>query len=301
MRDTRTVAKIAFMLLLAAASTGGPAGAQSGVGVEVKEVSDSRSRVGQFGGNLQLKLVLTGSGLEKAEQARVLVKSAADEKGTDLWQNGRQSDFQPRDWNMGELSVTLRNPARASKSFRIAGNVELFVPSKDPNAVVKIDKPMTKLDKPLTAKALKAEKLSITLLSPKKYEERSGAVKLDDAKIAEIRAQAKKEGASDAEIDAAIELAKALQDLGGGPPPEGALILAGKEADMDRILRVRLLKADGSEVSIPSKSSSTSGGETIMVAEPSEPLPADVTLELTLLTKKATMSVPFELKKVELP
>lgn len=296
MRFPRTVARIA-VLLLAAAS----AGAQTKVGVEVKEVSDSRSRVGQFGGNLQLKLVLAGSDLEKIEQARVVVKSATDDKGNDLWQNGHQADFQPRDWNMGELSVTMRNPARAAKTFRVAGSVELFVPSKDPNAVVKIDKPMTKLDKPLSAKALKAEKLSITLLSPKKYEERRGANKLDDAKIAELRAQAKKEGASDAEIDAAIELAKALQELGGGTPPEGAVILAGKEAEMDRILRVRLLKSDGSEVSVPSKSSSTSGGETIMVVEPSEPVPQDATLELTLLTKKATMSVPFELKQVELP
>jgi len=145
------------------------------------------------------------------------------------------------------------------------------------------------------------EKPTITPHSPKKYAEKQGANKLDDAKIAGIRARAKKEGASDKEIDAAIELAKALQELGGGAPPEGALILAGKEADIDRILGLRILKADGSEVSIPSRSSSTSDGETVMVVEPSEPPPADATLELTLLTKKATMSVPFELKNVELP
>ena len=60
---------------------------------------------------------------------------------------------------------------------------------------------------------------------------------------------------------------------GGGTPPEGAVIMSGKEADMDRILRVRLLAADGTELSIPSRSSSTSDGETIMVIEPSEPPP----------------------------
>ncbi|MFA6954462.1 MAG: hypothetical protein WC538_01170 [Thermoanaerobaculia bacterium] len=300
MRNTRTVASFALILLVAAAA-GGSARAQSGVGVEVKAVSDSRSRVGDFGGSLELKIVLTGSALEKIGQARVIVKSATDDKGNVLWKGGDPPDFRPRDWNMGELSVTLANPARAAKSLRVAGTVELFVPAKDPNTVVKIDKLSTKLDKPLSAKALKAEKLSITLLSPKTYAEKQGQNKLDDAKIAELRAQAKKEGASDKEIDAAIELAKALQELGGGTPPEGALILAGKEADLDRILGVRLLKADGSEVSIPSRSSSTSGGETVMVIEPSEPPPADATLELTLLTKKATMSVPFELKNVELP
>lgn len=300
MRNTRTVARFASILLVLAA-TGAAARAQSGVGVEVKEVADNRSRVGDFGGNLELKLVLKGSALEKIGQARVVVKSATDDKGNVLWKGGDPPDFRPRDWNMGELSVTLMNPARAAKSLRIAGTVELFVPSKDPNSVVKIDKPATKLDKPLAAKALKAEKLSITLLSPTKYAERQKQNKLDDAKIAEMRAEAKKQGASDAEIDAALELAKAMQELGGGAPPEGALILAGKEADMDRILDIRVLKADGSEVSLPSKSSSTSDGETVMVVEPSEPPPADATLELTLLTKKATMSVPFELKNVELP
>lgn len=300
MRNLRAVSAFAFGLLLAGAAVG-TAFAQSNVGVEVKEVSDDRTRVGQYGGNLELKLVLKGSALEKISQARVLVKSATDDKGTALWKGGAPADFRPRDWNMGELSVSLTNPARAAKSIGVAGTIELFVPSKDPNSIVKIDKPMTKLDKPLAAKALKAEKLSITLLSPKKYEERQGKNKLDDAKIAEIRAQAKKEGASDKDVDAAIELAKALQELGGGTPPEGAVILAGKEADIARILNVRLLKADGSEVSIPSRSSSTTGDETVMVIEPSEPPPADATLELTLLTKKATMSVPFELKNVELP
>ncbi len=301
MPNTRNVARVVFLSVFVAASAVGTATAQSGVGVEIKEVSDSRSRVGQFGGNLQLKMVLTGSALEKIGQARVLVKSATDDKGNDLWQGGKQADFQSRDWNMGEMSVTLRNPARAAKSLRIAGTVELFVPSKDPNAVVKIDKLQSKLDKPLSAKGLKAEKLSITILSPAAYEKKQGQTKLDDAKIAEMRAEAKKQGVSDAEIDAGIELAKALQELGGGTPAEGAVILAGKEADLDRVLHVRLLKADGSEVSIPSSSSSTSGGDTIMVIEPSEPPPPDATLELTILTKKATMSVPYELKKIELP
>jgi hypothetical protein len=301
MRFARTVARAVSILVLIAGTTAGTALAQKGVGVEVKEVSDNRSRAGEFSGNLQLKLALTGSGLENVAQARVLVKSAADDKGNDLWKDGRQADFQPRDWNMGELSVTLATPARQAKSIRVAGTVELFVPSKDPNAVVKIDKPMTKADKPLAAKALKSEKISVTVLSPKKYAERRESNKLDDAKIAEIRARAKQEGASDAEIDAAIELAKALQDLGGGEPPEGALILAGKEKEMDRILKVRLLKPDGSEVSSGSRSSSTSGEETTMVIEHSEMPPPDATLELTLLTKKATISVPFELKNVELP
>lgn len=301
MRATLRIVRFSFALLALGAGAVGTVHAQSGVGVEVKEVSDSRAKAGPFSGNLELKLELTGSGLDKINAARVVVKEARDEKGNDLWSGGEQADFMPRDWNLGQLQVRLKNPARAAKTMRIAGNVELFVPSKDPNSIVKIDKVLTKMDKPLSNKSLKTEKLSITVLSPKKQEEKRDQNKLDDKKIAEIRAEAKKEGVDEKEVEALIELAKALQELGAGSGAEGAVVLTGKQADMDRLLSVRLLKADGSEVSIPSRSSSTSGDDVIMTLEPSEPPPADVTLELTLLTKKATMSVPYELKSIQLP
>ncbi|MGK2859859.1 MAG: hypothetical protein ACSLFQ_21905 [Thermoanaerobaculia bacterium] len=301
MRATLRIVRFSFALLALGAGAVGTVHAQSGVGVEVKEVSDSRAKAGPFSGNLELKLELTGSGLDKINAARVVVKEARDEKGNDLWSGGEQADFMPRDWNLGQLQIRLKNPARAAKTMRIAGNVELFVPSKDPNSIVKIDKVLTKMDKPLSNKSLKTEKLSITVLSPKKQEEKRDQNKLDDKKIAEIRAEAKKEGVDEKEVEALIELAKALQELGAGSGAEGAVVLTGKQADMDRLLSVRLLKADGSEVSIPSRSSSTSGDDVIMTLEPSEPPPADVTLELTLLTKKATMSVPYELKSIQLP
>lgn len=301
MRVTLRVVRFSFAMLCLGAGVFGSAHAQSGVGVQVKEVNDSRAKAGPFSGNLELKMELTGNGLDKVNAARVVVKEARDEKGNDLWAGGEQADFMPRDWNMGQLQVRLKTPARAAKTMRISGTVELFVPTKDPNSIVKIDKVLSKMDKPLSHKSLKAEKLSITVLSPKKQEEKRGANKLDDKKIAEIREQAKKEGVDEKEVEAMIELAKAFQELGAGSGAEGAVVLSGKEADMDRILSVRLLKADGTEVSIPSRSSNTSGDDTIMTLEPSEPPPADVTLELTLLTKKATMSVPYELKSIQLP
>ncbi len=301
MREGSRVAWFSIAILWLATGTIGGAHAQSGVGLELKEVVDNRARAGPFSGNLELKLELKGSGLDRINSARVLVKEARDEKGNDLWANLDQADFQRRDWNMGQLSVRLKNPARAAKTMRISGTVELFVPAKDPNSIVKIDKALSKMDSPLTAKALKTEKISITILSPKKQAETQGQNKLDDKKLAEIRAQAKKEGVDEKEVEALIELAKALQELGGGAPSEGAVVLSGKEADLDRILNIRLLKADGTEVSLPSRSSSSSGGETIMTLQPAEPPPADVALELTLLTKKATMSVPYELKGIQLP
>jgi hypothetical protein len=301
MRSGPRVIRGFFIFLCVAAGAVVPALAQTGIGVEVVELEDNRVNAGMFSGRLEVRLNLTGADLEKIDSSRLVVKQARDDKGNDLWEDREQADFQGREYNMGQVTVSLKTPPRSAKSVSISGTAELFVPSKDPNAIVKIPKALSKLDKPLDAKALKAEKISITLLSPKKYEEKHGAQKLDDAKIAEIRERAKQEGADPEEVEAMIELAKAFQELGGGTPVEGAVILSGKDADFKRIARIRVLAADGTEVSFPSRSTSTSEGETLMVLEPSEPPPADATLEITLLTKKATMSVPFQLADIELP
>jgi hypothetical protein len=287
--------------LCIATGAAGPIHAQSGVGVEVEEVQDVRAGIGPYQGRLELRLNLTGTDLEKIDAARVVVKEGRDDKGNELWEGGEQADFQSRDSNMGQLSVSLRNPARASKSIRLSGSVELFVPSKDPNAVVKVDKALTKLDKPIVSKALKAEKISITILSPKKYEEKRGQNRLDDAKIAEIREEAKKEGVDEKEVEAMIELAKAFQELGGGSPSEASVILSGRKSDFDRILRVRLFAPDGTELSVPSRSTSSTGDDATMILDLSEPPPADTALEITLITKKATISVPYELPGIPLP
>lgn len=275
--------------------------AQSGVGVEVKEVTDNRAQVGNFTGNLEINLVPTGNDLERAVAARVVIKDARDDMGNDLLGKREPPDFRARDYNSGILAVSLASPARAAKSVTMAGTVELFVPARDPNATVKLSKALSKLDAPLNAKTLKAEKMNLRLLSHEKYLVEKEKNKIDDKKIAEAREMAKKEGVSDEEFNAMMELAKALQELGAGPLPPGAVVLSGKEADFDKILKIRILKADGSEISVPSTSSSTFDGQTTMVMEPSEEPPADATLEITVLTKKSTLSFPFQVNDTPLP
>lgn len=294
------IVRFSSVALLLGASMG-VAFAQSGVKVEVKEMSDNRVEAGPFGGSLELKLTPTGNGLDRVVAARAIVKKAHDDKGTDILGKADPPDFQTRDYDSGTLTVQLRNPARNAKSIAFSGNLELFVPAKDPNSTVKIARALSKLDAPLSAKALKAEKLNIRLLSPEKYAAEREKNKIDDAKIAEVRERAKAEGVSEKEVEAMIELAKALQELGGGEMTPGAIILSGKEKDLDRIIKIRVLKSDGTEVSIPSRSSTTSGDDTIMVLDPAEPPPADATLELTLLTKKSTMSFPFDVQDAPLP
>lgn len=292
-----------FLVCLAFFVPGGSesALAQSGVKAELDEVVDDRYSEGPLKGSLQISIALTGKDLEKVEASRVIVREARDDRGTDLVGERGAPDFQSTEYNGGKIDVRLNNPSRQATSFQFKGNVELFVPAKDANARVRIEKALTTLDKPYTAKGLRAAKIQVTPLSAAKYNERMKAQKLDDAKIAEIREQGKAEGVSDKEILQVIALAKALQELGGGEVPEGSVILAGPEKDFDRIHRVEILGTDGKPISISSRSTSSDGENATMILQPSEGRPPNPTLEFILLTDKAKMMVPFDMKNVKLP
>ena len=274
--------------------------AQTNVGVELDEVTDNRVAMGDLTGYLSLRVKLTGSGLDKALAARVIVKEAKDDRGTALSDGTDKPDFFPRDYNNGTLNFSVKQPARAASSVRLKGTVELYVPSKDPAAIVKVPKGLSKHDTPLTAAGLKAAKLTITPLSVKGYSAKLESRKLDDKKIEELRAEGKKHGVSDEEIEKLIGLAKAMEGL-NEQPQEGMVILSGTKADFDRLYRVEILGDDGKPVDTGSRSTSTRGDDsTIMTIQPQKPPPANAALEFFVLTDKSTLSFPFDLK-VTLP
>lgn len=294
------VARSATVLGIALALAGSVR-AQSGVGVEIDEIVDNRVGAEMLTGSLQLRVKLKGTGLDKATAARVIVKEARDDRGTVLTKEGGDDppDFTPREYNNGMVPMSLRTPARAASSVRVKGSVELYVPGRDPNSTVKIEKALARLDAPLSNKTLKAAKIEITPLSPAGYAARMKDRKLDDDEIAKIRAEGKARGVPEKEIEFMIELAKAMESM-DTPPREGTVILAGEKSDFDRIFRVEILGADGKPIDLPERSSSSRGDDTLMTLVPSSALPANATLELTLLTDKSRVSFPFELT-FELP
>ena len=280
---------LGIMVMLALSAAG-----QSGVKVEIDEVIDNRMSEGPMTGGLELRVKLTGSNLDRVTAARILVKDARDDGGNALGAPSGPDDFTPREYNNGSITVTLPSPKRTATSARVKGTVELFVPGRDPSAVVKIDKGLSKLDAPLSAKALKAAKVSLTPLSPAGYSALMKARKVTPEDIEKIRARGKAEGVPEKEIEMAIGLAQAFDSM-DADPPEGAVLLAGKESDFDRVFRVDVLGADGKPVDMTMRSTSTRGEDSIMTLQPQQPLPPDSSLQITLLTDKARMSVPFEL------
>ncbi|HVR37482.1 MAG TPA: hypothetical protein VMU84_00180 [Thermoanaerobaculia bacterium] len=273
--------------------------AQSNVGVEIDDLVDNRVSAGGFSGTLELRVKLKGTNLDRAAAARILVKEARDDRGNVLADPSSVPDFMAREYNSGTLNVSLKQPARAASSVKIKGTVELYVPARDPSALVKVDKALAKLDAPLASKALKDAKIEITPLSHDGYAAAMKARKITDKDIAMIREQGKAHGASDKDIETAIELAKAFESM-DSDPPEGAVILSGKKADFDRIYRVEILGTDGKPIDVGSRSSSTRGESSIMTLQPSSPAPPGSTLQLSLLTQKSRVSFPFELS-VTLP
>jgi hypothetical protein len=141
------------------------------IDANVQRVNDRRSP-GPFA---QLELVLELPKIKDADVAasRVTVQAATDETGGDLVDHdhepmlnenfrGRASDGS----TPATISVTLKNPARAAtKVTEVRGEIELYMPSKDPNSVAEVPKFLSFSGKPIAHKALKANGVEIALIS----------------------------------------------------------------------------------------------------------------------------------------
>ena len=146
--------------------------AQQKIDVTVKQVNDRRS-AGFFA---QLNINLEMPKIQSADvaAARVFVSSATDETGRDLLDPERgEPAFETNLHTMRNMpampatvSLTLKNPERkAMKVKEVRGEIELYMPGKDPNSVAEIAKFVTQAGKPLSHKALKANGVEITFLT----------------------------------------------------------------------------------------------------------------------------------------
>jgi hypothetical protein len=269
--------------------------AQTGVGVDVDEVIDNRISAGMQTGDLEVRVKLKGTGLERVMGARLAVKEAKDDHGNALAAGAFASaDFTPRDENNGILRLSLRQPARTASSIRIKGTVDLYVPGRDPGAVVHVDHALAHPDKPLSAKQLKAEKVDITLLSPAGYASLMKSRKITDEDVAKIRAEGKAHGASEKEIEAVIGMAKALESL-DAEPAEGTVLLSGTKSAFARLFRIEVLGEDGKPLNVTERGLSTRGEDSVMTLKPSAKAPENASLQLYVLTAKSRLSIPFEL------
>jgi hypothetical protein len=263
-------------------------------------VEDQRFSDDRFGG-LSIELLLKGASVADVKAVRVRVKSAKDDVGSVLRKSER--DDKPRDFEEFSTDrhpgpqVSLASPRREASTVDVAGEVELFIPARDPDTKQRFERFLSRLDKPISNAALKSAKVEVTPLSAKEYKTRQGKNRPNKE---ELIAEGKKNGATDKEIQQALALMDALAALGGEEPSENSILVETKDPD-GKIISIDVVRADGSELSAPSRG--TSGGREMKMVkiDLSEKPPADAALVVTLRTAKSLVTIPLNLKEVSLP
>lgn len=260
--------------------------------VSVSEVRDSRT-TGQFFAGLEIKLKLMGDSLADAKGLSLSVTKAVDDTGRDLLKKdeGRSKEFtRPDESRAGqaELEVKMKNPSRKAAVVKeLSGEVSIFSPSKDPNAVAAIDSFMAHAGKKIGSNALKAARVEVAVMTKKEFDE------FKEQQKKEVKA---KEGEMVRELGEAM--AKALGSLFGSmmEVSENSVILNITDPDK-KVIDLEFTDAAGA----PVRSGSTMKTGDLRIYEFEKPMPQDAKLTIFLMTPRSMARTPFKLKDIALP
>lgn len=240
------------------------ANAQKAGDVRVAQVNDRRTN-GSFA-QLTLALELPSITASSVAASRVIISSATDDQGTDLVDREREQPMLEENFRKegtATVSLTLKNPARsASKLAEAKGEIELFMPSKDPNSTAEVTKFLPGSGKAISNKALKANGVEITFMT-------AAQLNADNAKREEWQR---------------IEL------------QENDLAVRVKDAQQ-RVQGLTYIDSKGEEQRVNYRDDN---GVTIFSTWAGKPAP-DWKLRVNMRTAKATVKVPFAVKDVALP
>jgi len=281
-----------LLLLLLLATT---AAAQSRVDVEINQVNDRRSK--GFFSKLTIALDLPKVRSTDVVASRVLVTSATDDSGQSLLDSEAQEpqlelNSSAMFVNNPEakpvtVSVVLKNPDRKAKTVKeVKGEIELFMPSKDPNSIAEIAKFLSLSGKPLSHKALKANGVEIAMLSPAQVD--AERKRLGEAKKKEW----KDSGWSGQDLDNMV--ASFLESL--LRVEENEVVLRVKDPSK-RIQEIVYVDASGE---VKRASMRTDEGLTMLTTWGDKPQP-DWKLRVSMKTPKNLVRHTFALSNVPLP
>ena len=215
-----------------AAKTATPAPAKATpANATLKTVQDRRSE-GHFP-RFTLGIELPDIPAFEAKASRVVVMKAVDDLGTNLVrEDAGEARLEPTQRGQfgkpkeGPAPPTIvfaemKNPPRKATTLKeVSGEIELYVPGRDPNGEADFPKILSMAGKPLVHPALKANGVEISVLSQPQIE--AERKKAGDAE----RAKAKKEGITDDEtIKSMVEYAVDSFPKGG----EGQIVLRVKD------------------------------------------------------------------------
>ncbi|MDQ6891707.1 MAG: hypothetical protein M3167_03390 [Acidobacteriota bacterium] len=317
-RPRRTARGVAIAItLLAAAAAAAPAvaavkkpapaasklaAAAPRVQVTVDSLLDRRTTSDFPHPSLSLTLALQGEDALAVKSARPRVTRAVDDTGRDL-ANPKDAIVSGRDgWQeaRGEGAITprieLASPARKAKTLTaVEGVVETYLPSRDAAATVRIDRVLSKQDKPLATPALAAQGIRLGVLSRAGLErEKKQAEERAKAKSAKGKPPKKEglEGVAEAMADVLVTTIQRLFENVG----ENDLILKVDDP-WKKIFSFDLAAPDGTAV----QSYGTTEIEGYRILRMLEPIPPSASLQVRLKTPKSFSEVRFAFQDVKLP
>ncbi|MEP7271559.1 MAG: hypothetical protein ABI882_08630 [Acidobacteriota bacterium] len=297
----RLMASFSLLMMFA-----GVAGAQ--VRVMPGDVKDTRRTDGFFN-KLEVEMKVVGEILTEAKGVRVIVARAVDETGKDLMpEKVKENEFKELDTpdtSTIKVEFELKNPARQALAVQeISGTVELFVPKRDPSAMVTIPSLGTAVGRAFVSPALKAAGIEVSIWNKEQYQTRK---KTEEERLKKAFEEKKKKAAESGTPDEDLgdALANGLMKIFGGL--FGALTEMGENGiaiqvnDPKRQL-VGIEFRDASGKTISHQGRTTLGDtERTMIYDFAETLPATTQIRFFLMTPRSIVKVPFKLTGVPLP
>ena len=265
---------------------------------KVAVVSLADVRKGDSSSRLELELELSDFAAAEVAAARIRVRRAADDTGRDLVpEDARKAAMETVRGESapgaGEtparavVPVRLRSPARRAKVLtEVSGEAELYLPGRDPNAVVAIPEIRTWEGKRLENAALSAAGVRIAMLTG----EQLAAEKKRRAEAR--REEARKQGLLGEMMESLVSAF-----LGAFATPEAGDVVLSVEDKEGRVVGIRLLDAAGED---RTNGRMEQQGLVILSSSRTGPGP-DWSLEVRLRTPKSVESRSFTLKGVPLP
>lgn len=237
----------------------------------------------------------------EVKAARVVVTKAADDLGTNLLRDdAAQARLEPTQrGQFGEpekgkpvpraiVFPEMKNPPRNARALKeVAGELELFVPSRDPNGAAKVPKFLSLAGKPVPSAALAANGVEISILS--KAQVAAERKKLEDAE----RAKARKDGVTDPDTLRSI-VESELYSFPKGE--EGEVVLRVKDP-RKAILEIKAFDAEGNRVF---GTDSEEKGFRILKFWNDKPKP-DWSLQVEMRTEKSLVRQTFAFRDLPLP
>ncbi|MFN7987663.1 MAG: hypothetical protein U0529_09335 [Thermoanaerobaculia bacterium] len=236
----------------------------------------------------------------EAKAARVVVTKAVDDLGTNLVPEGaanarleptQRGQLGPSDGKPSPPTIVfaeMKNPPRKAKVLKeVAGEIELFVPSRDPNGEASLPRFLELAGQPVAHAALKANGVELEILS--KAQLAAERKKAEDA----ARAKLRKNGVTDAE---------SLKEM-----VEGELYSFPKGEEGEVVLRVKDPKKAIQEIQAADAAGnpvfsgkSESAGLTTLSFWNEKPKP-DWTLKVRMQSARSLVRYTFSFRDLPLP